>query len=95
MLRPYLLLIGLRTCRRCYLANEKKIKLKNLCVLFPAILIFIVVIDRNITNNKNSVMIPQYNHKFLLAARGQFIKTDICDLSAQNQSYVTIFKCRV
>ena len=37
----------------------KKNKIENPCFLFPPILIFILIIDRNIRNNKNSTLIPQ------------------------------------
>ena len=43
----------------------KKNIIENMCFLFPPILIFILIMDRNIKNNKNSARIPQYTHKFL------------------------------
>ena len=55
----FLLLIGLRTRRRCYLANLNKNKIENPCFLFPPILIFTLIMDRKNKNNKNSALIPQ------------------------------------
>ena len=40
----------------------KKKTLKISVFLFPPILIFILIMNRNIKNIKNSALIPQYNH---------------------------------
>ena len=36
----------------------KKYKIENPCFLFPPLLIFILIMDRNIKNNKNNVLLP-------------------------------------
>ena len=44
-----------------FFGKMKKInKIENLCFLFPTILKFILIMDRNNKNNKNSALIPQY-----------------------------------
>ena len=45
--------------------TKKIIKLKISVLLFPPILKFILLMDWNIKNNKNSALVPQYTHIFL------------------------------
>ena len=51
LIRTFLLLTGLLTCRHCYLPNWKK-KLKIFVFLFPSFIIFILIMDQDIKNNK-------------------------------------------
>ena len=70
----FLLLIGLRTRRLCYLANWKKNKIENPYFLFPPLQIFLLIMYRKNKNNKNSTWYLNKPINFSIAAGGQHIK---------------------
>ena len=75
-------LIGLRTRRRCYLANLKKNKIENPYFLFPPLLIFILIMYRK--NKKTIKTVHWHLNKainFSIAAGGQHTKTDIFEIT--------------
>ena len=65
-------------------------KIENQCLLFPPIQQFILIMDQNIENNKNSALIPQYCHKFLWTCKRAYIKTDICEIAIYFCSFTII-----
>ena len=68
------------------MANYKENKTENLCFLFPPIPIFILIMYRNIKNNKNSAFIPHYMYKFVW----NHIKSHICEITTYFCSFTVV-----
>ena len=62
MVRPFFIIDWFKDPPTLLFGKLKKIKIENLSFLFPPILIFILIMDQNIKNNKNSAFIHQYTY---------------------------------
>ena len=71
----------------------EKTKIESICFLFPLVLIFILTMDQNIKNNKNSALIPQYTKGSLLTLAFCEISIYFCSFTIIKMLHAIFVKC--